>query len=182
MSSLGNASGTPSHAGFHSDKRRGVGARLLLVSLASGIAGYTIAQTTGSQHLLADVTTRDAPSQSLQYGTPKDVRNAIKELQLTFSSADIVSTDADDLRTHGGSSWDHRTGVYEHPSPSVLHILRSPRGLPSERHSVSTFNRRCCSNCQDCHEVSHTNNGVFRCNEFGGANSKCTDIITYVYS
>jgi D-lactate dehydrogenase (cytochrome) len=113
-SSLGNASGT--YTGSRGDEKR-VYPRLLLISLASGIAGYTTAQATGSHaHLpMANVATSDA--QSLQYGTSKDVQNAVKELQLTFSSTDVVSTDVDDLCTHGGSVWDHRTSAYDRPSP-----------------------------------------------------------------
>jgi D-lactate dehydrogenase (cytochrome) len=94
--------------------------KLLLSSLASGIVGYTIAKTTGP-HLPAVSTENDA--QESQYGTFKDVQNAIEELRLAFPSKDAMSTDTDVLRTHGVSRWDHRAGVYyDLPSYPCLHV------------------------------------------------------------
>jgi len=88
--------------------KRTSGLILLFSSLASGIAGYTIANTTSSQ-LLAFITGTGV--QESQYGTFGDRQNAIKELRLAFSSKDAVSTEIDDLRTHGMSTWDQRTGA-----------------------------------------------------------------------
>jgi D-lactate dehydrogenase (cytochrome) len=81
---------------------------LLLSSLASGTAGYLIAKTKNPDPP-ACITGNDA--HELQYGTPSDFQEAIKQLRSTFPSGDDVSTDIDDLRTHGISLWDHHAGA-----------------------------------------------------------------------
>jgi D-lactate dehydrogenase (cytochrome) len=114
--SFSHESGAHSTVG-RNDGKRTIYVRLLLSSLASGIVGYAVAQTTGHWHLPGENVTQGA-----QYGTSEDVEKAIKELRSAFLSKDVVTTDPDDLCAHGVSQWDHRTGVYNHPLGTHLHI------------------------------------------------------------
>lgn len=107
LSSLDNEGGA--HPVTRNAGKRAISVRLLLVSLASGICGFTIAKTTAVPLLSAVITENDA--QESQYGTSKDVQHAIKELRSTFAAKDAVYTDSDNLRAHSISRWDHRTGV-----------------------------------------------------------------------
>jgi D-lactate dehydrogenase (cytochrome) len=126
------------HSTSRNHGKRSIRVRLFLSSLASGLVGYTVAQTTGEHwHFRSIVNDRGA--RDTQYGTSEDMERAIKALRSAFLSRDaaVVTTDADDLRAHGISQWDHRTGEYDYSFAFPPWYLISTRELPSERGSVS---------------------------------------------
>lgn len=47
-----------------------------------------------------------------KYGSPEDFQRAIRELRDSFDDKDAVSTDPDDLHTHGHSENDYHPGAY----------------------------------------------------------------------
>jgi len=80
---------------------------LLAAALGSGALGYAIAQTVSADEQQPIVNLNAKPV----YGSPQDFQKAIKELQAAFPDADAVSTDLDDLQTHGFSANDWHPGM-----------------------------------------------------------------------
>ncbi|KAF8906305.1 FAD-linked oxidase-like protein [Gymnopilus junonius] len=80
---------------------------LFFVAFASGVVGFTVAKSS----LFSQ--TGGHGSNKTQFGTPEDIQKAIGELKTAFKESDEakVSTDLDDLRTHGFSPNDHLPGV-----------------------------------------------------------------------
>ncbi|KAI0736753.1 FAD-linked oxidase-like protein [Fomitopsis betulina] len=62
-----------------------------------------------------------APALNDKYGSPEDFQRAIQELRDSFADKDAVSTDPDDLHTHGYSENDYHPGT----SPSVVVFPKS---------------------------------------------------------
>ena len=112
FSSFENEGGA--HLAARNAGKRALCIRMLLISLASGIGGYAIAKTTQAVPDPPTIIAGNVAQES-QYGTPKDVQNAIKELRSAFSTKNAVCTDVDSLRSHGVSQWDHRAGVWDYP-------------------------------------------------------------------
>ncbi|KAF5377816.1 hypothetical protein D9615_006813 [Tricholomella constricta] len=78
---------------------------LLATSILSGIVGFAVASG-----LESSTSVKGGSSQDQQFGTPGDFKQAIEELRQAFPSSDAVSTDPEDLRTHGFSDYDYRPG------------------------------------------------------------------------
>jgi D-lactate dehydrogenase (cytochrome) len=77
---------------------------LLFTSLSTGLVGFALAKSFPSL---------GHESESPQFGSPRDFKKAIQELQSTFPTNDKVSVDPDDLYIHGFSPNDHHPGMYE---------------------------------------------------------------------
>ena len=74
------------------------------ISLASGLVGYGLAKSS----LFLQSPGTNTP----EFGSPKDIQRAIEELKTVFPEAEEkVSTDPDDLETHGFSPNDHHPGL-----------------------------------------------------------------------
>ena len=54
-----------------------------------------------------------------KYGSPEDFQRAIQELRDSFANKDAVSTDPDDLHTHGYSENDYHPGTWLMHNPSL---------------------------------------------------------------
>ncbi|KAF9464057.1 FAD-linked oxidase-like protein [Collybia nuda] len=102
---------------------------LIAASVASGIIGYSIAQTRQVPALtpIGLDTTHD---QEPQFGTREDFKKGIEELRQAFSSQDAVSTDPEDLHDHGFSIYDYHPGfphsvvVYPESTEDVVKIVK----------------------------------------------------------
>jgi len=77
---------------------------VLAAAVASGVLGYAVSKSLSSKEK-AGVKT------STGYGSPQDFQKAIKDLRDAFDDPEAVSTDADDLRTHGFSTNDWHPGM-----------------------------------------------------------------------
>jgi D-lactate dehydrogenase (cytochrome) len=93
-----------------------------LTSIASGLAGYAIAHPASAW---TTKPSKNAQEHEPRYGTPADFKKAIEELRSTFSSEDSVSTDPDDLYTHGFSEYDYHPGVASRIQQRVLMFMQS---------------------------------------------------------
>lgn len=78
---------------------------LTLGAMAGGLVGYVIARIPEKPFHIPE-----SPSEP-KYGCPEDFELAIKELRAAFPSEDSVSTDPDDLYTHGFSENDYHPGI-----------------------------------------------------------------------
>ncbi|KAH7910905.1 FAD-linked oxidase-like protein [Hygrophoropsis aurantiaca] len=93
--------------------------------VASGVVGYAFGTR---RNALQNLYTASASEP--KYGSPAEFEQAIKELQGSFDSEDVVSTDPEDLRIHGFSENDHHTGaphsvvVYPRSTEDVVKVVK----------------------------------------------------------
>lgn len=90
----------------------GTFAAIVGASIGSGILGYILAQNQQAHKLKARDARADAVPDSPTFGSPLDFQKAILELKATFVDASAVSTDPDDLHTHGFSKNDYYSGAF----------------------------------------------------------------------
>ena len=82
---------------------------LLFTSLAAGLVGFTVASSVPN---LLPPAIKDHGSESTQFGSSGHFKKAIQELQSTFPVDNKVSTDLDDLHSHGFSEDVYHPGMY----------------------------------------------------------------------
>jgi hypothetical protein len=144
----------PPHVGVGKlGSTRGVGysgALFLVATVASGIAGYTIAH---AQQALTPTPTKSDATQEPQYGSPEEFKRGIEDLKQAFPSDDIVSTDSEDLHHHGFSVYDYHPGMRRRESRlNPLHTQTAVRFF-SQRDCVPRVNRRRGEDCQNRDQV-----------------------------
>ncbi|TFK32246.1 FAD-linked oxidase-like protein [Crucibulum laeve] len=106
-------------------RRRFLGFGALLTSAASGLLGYTIAKSSEKPSAFTTVN-----NDTVMYGSPEDFRQAIADLKTALPEKDAVSTDANDLHTHGFSEHDyhptslHTVIVYPKSTEDVVKIVK----------------------------------------------------------
>lgn len=92
---------------------------IILVSATCGVIGFGLGKAfdrperaiSSAPNVPAKIQSKDS-SKEPTYGTPEDFDSAIRELRATFPSGEYVSTDPDDLHTHGFSENDYHPGMY----------------------------------------------------------------------
>lgn len=93
------------------------GVSFLVGSIASGIIGYSYAQT-------KQAPTRNPiepeTAQGPQFGSPENFKKGIEDLRRAFPSENTVSTDPEDLHHHGFSIYDYHPGTRYRMSYLIL--------------------------------------------------------------
>lgn len=139
--------------------------RYLLLAAASGFAGgaaVALALSRGNEPAV-----HSRPRLNDKYGSPEDFQRAIQELRDSFPDKDAVSTDPDDLHTHGYSENDYHPGA----STMRIHCLSCLtdgvcRHLP-ECGGVPEVNGRCREDRKDCEQVQDARCTVLGRNQSG---------------
>lgn len=75
---------------------------IITASLASGLAGYSLSQT-------RQTTSTKHDAFQPMFGSEQDFKEAVKELEASFPEG-AVTTDIEDLRTHGILDGDYHPG------------------------------------------------------------------------
>lgn len=138
---------------------------LLLAAAASGFAGgaaVALAWSRGNEPAVHSTSRLND-----KYGSPEDFQRAIQELRDSFPDKDAVSTDPDDLHTHGYSENDYHPGVC---TMRILCISCLTNGVCRhfpECGGVPEVNGRCGEDRKDCEQVQDARCTIFGRNQSG---------------